>query len=116
MAKKTTTKRAAKSAPKRPTKKKAAPKKSTPKKASAQKPVTDKPLSCIDAAAQVLAKAKTSMTTADLIAAMGAQKLWTSPGGKTPQRTLYSAILREIKVKGKDARFKKTERGKFAAA
>ena len=29
--------------------------------------------------------------------------------------TVYSAILREISEKGKDARFTKTERGKFAA-
>jgi hypothetical protein len=28
---------------------------------------------------------------------------------------LYSAILRELTTKGKDARFRKTERGKFAA-
>jgi len=27
---------------------------------------------------------------------------------------VYSAILRELKAKGDDARFKKTERGKFA--
>jgi hypothetical protein len=47
---------------------------------------------------------------------MAAKKLWTSPGGKTPSATLYSAILREINVKGKDARFKKTERGKFTLA
>ena len=32
----------------------------------------------------------------------------------TPAATLYSAIMREMKVKGKDARFKKTERGHFA--
>ncbi len=38
---------------------------------------------------------------------------WSSPGGKTPHATLYSAILREIRKKGKDARFKKTERGRF---
>jgi len=29
--------------------------------------------------------------------------------------TVYSAILREIATKGKEARFVKTERGKFAA-
>ena len=40
---------------------------------------------------------------------------WTSPGGKTPWATLYSAMVREMGAKGKDARFKKTERGKFAA-
>ena len=44
---------------------------------------------------------------------MAAKKLWTSPGGKTPHATLYSAILREINTKGNDARFNKTERGKF---
>ena len=33
----------------------------------------------------------------------------------TPQATLYAAMLREIKTKGKDARFVKTERGKFAS-
>jgi hypothetical protein len=50
-----------------------------------------------------------------MIDAMAEQKLWTSPGGKTPWATLFSAILREIATKGEDARFKKTERGKFAA-
>lgn len=74
-----------------------------------------KKLSAIDAAAMVLATAKEPMNCKGLIEAMAAKKLWTSPGGKTPHATLYSAILREIATKGKDARFKKTERGKFAA-
>ena len=51
----------------------------------------------------------------ELIEAMAAKGLWTSPGGKTPHATLYGAILREITTKGNDARFVKTERGKFAA-
>ncbi len=55
------------------------------------------------------------MTTKEMIDALAAENLWKSPGGKTPDRTLYSAILREIGTKGKDARFKKTERGKFAS-
>ena len=38
---------------------------------------------------------------------------WTSPGGKTPAATLYSAILRELKTKKGEARFRETERGKF---
>jgi len=38
-----------------------------------------------------------------------------SPSGRTPAATLYSAVLREINTKGTDARFVKTERGKFAA-
>jgi short subunit dehydrogenase-like uncharacterized protein len=72
-------------------------------------------LSCLDAAAKVLASAKKPMTTKALIEAMADKKLWTSPGGKTPAATLYSAILREITTKGKEARFKKADRGLFAA-
>ena len=49
-----------------------------------------------------------------MIDAMAKKGYWTSPGGKTPAATLYSAILREISTKGKEARFKKTERGKFS--
>jgi len=72
-------------------------------------------LSALDAAAKVLAAAEEPMNAKELIEAMAKKKLWTSPGGKTPWATLYSAITREIAKKGKDARFKKTERGKFAA-
>ena len=46
---------------------------------------------------------------------MAAGGFWTSPKGKTPHATLYAAILREIQTRGKDARFKKTERGRFVA-
>jgi hypothetical protein len=74
-----------------------------------------KKVSAIDAAAQVLAGAKESMNAKQPIDAMAAKGLWTSPGGKTPHATLYSAILREINEKGKEARFVKTERGRFAA-
>ncbi len=74
-----------------------------------------KRMSAIDAAAKVLADASTPMNTKEMIEAMAAKTYWTSPGGKTPHATLYSAILREINTKGKDARFTKTERGKFAA-
>ena len=72
-----------------------------------------KKLSAIDAAAKVLADAKKPLNAKEMIEAMAAKGLWTSPGGKTPHATLYSAILREINVKGKDARFTKTERGRF---
>lgn len=114
--KKTTTKKAA---PKRKTtgaKQPAASKK--PAAAAVKKTETKsaKKKSAIDAAATVLADAKDAMTTKEMIDAMAEKKLWSSPGGKTPDRTLYSAILREIATKGKDARFKKTERGKFALA
>jgi hypothetical protein len=45
---------------------------------------------------------------------MAAQGLWSSPAGKTPAATLYSALLKELQTKGDQARFVKTERGKFA--
>jgi HB1, ASXL, restriction endonuclease HTH domain len=73
-----------------------------------------KKLSALDAAAKVLGDAGNPMNCKEMIEAMAKKGLWTSPGGKTPHATLYSAILREVATKGKDARFKKTERGKFA--
>ena len=73
-----------------------------------------KKLSALDAAAKVLAETGQAMNCQELIAAMAAKGYWTSPGGKTPQATLYSAVIRELTVKGKEARFVKTERGKFA--
>ena len=41
--------------------------------------------------------------------------LRTSPGGKTPEATLYAAMTREIAAKGRESRFKKVERGLFVA-
>jgi HB1, ASXL, restriction endonuclease HTH domain len=75
----------------------------------------EKKLSAIDAAAQVLAASKEPLNAKQMIEVMAAKNLWTSPGGKTPHATLYSAIIREIAAKGKDSRFVKAARGKFAA-
>ena len=113
----TRTKSAAPKATKKAATKTAAPKKAAPAKKTKAKPAAagDKKLSAIDAAAKVLAETKQAMNCKEMIEALAAKKLWTSPGGKTPHATLYSAILREINTKGKDARFKKTERGQFAA-
>jgi hypothetical protein len=74
----------------------------------------EKKLSALDAAAKVLAETGTAMTCQELIAAMAAKGYWTSPGGRTPQATLYSAMLREITTKGANSRFQKSERGKFS--
>ena len=42
--------------------------------------------------------------------------LWTPGGGKTPEQTLYSAIMREIRDKGDAARFRKSPlRGHYLA-
>ena len=73
-----------------------------------------KKVSCIDAAARVLAEAGEPLNAKQMIEAITTKGYWSSPAGKTPHATLYSAILREITVKGNDARFRKTERGKFA--
>jgi HB1, ASXL, restriction endonuclease HTH domain len=73
-------------------------------------------LSALDAAAKVLAETGQPMRCTELIAAMAAKGYWTSPGGKTPASTLYSALLRELKTKKDQARFRKTERGKFGLA
>jgi vancomycin resistance protein YoaR len=71
-------------------------------------------MSAPDAAAKVLAETKTAMTAKEMIEAMAAKNYWRSPGGATPWSTLYAAIDRELKAKGKDARFKKVGPGKFA--
>jgi hypothetical protein len=63
----------------------------------------------------VLTETGEPMSTQELIDAMAAKGYWTSPGGKTPERTLYSALARDITANGKESRFKKGERGKFLA-
>ncbi len=86
--------------------------------AKAKKLVADSPakkLSQIDAAIRVLAEAKQPMNCKAMVEAMQAKGLWSSPGGKTPEATLYASILRDLR-KGKDARFVKKDRGLFALA
>ncbi len=71
-------------------------------------------LSGLEAAHQVLVESRQPMNMRDLTQAAINKGLW-KPAGKTPSATLASAIGREIKTKGKLARFKKTDRGLFAA-
>jgi hypothetical protein len=75
-----------------------------------------KKLSALDAAAKVLVETGRPMSCTEMIEAMAARGFWTSPGGKTPAATLYSAMLREIASKGTHSRFVKADRGKFALA
>jgi hypothetical protein len=72
----------------------------------------EKRLSCVAAALKVLGESSEPMNAQELITAMQAKGYWTSPGGKTPHATLYSAILRDL-AKGDDSKFVKTERGRF---
>ncbi len=81
-----------------------------PKPAKEPKP---RRTSALDAAAIVLASVNKPMRAVDLIAEMQSRGLWVSPGGQTPEATLYAAIVREINTKGDMARFKKVDRGLF---
>jgi hypothetical protein len=91
----------------------AKPKAASPASAAKQQHAKPKRLSAIDAAAEVLKKSREPMRSRELITAMEAQGLWTSPGGKTPHATLYAAMLREERDKGTASRFRKVERGLF---
>ena len=75
--------------------------------------VTERKLSALDAAVLVLRDSGEPMNTKQMIEAMTSQGYWTSPGGKTPHATLFSAIQREIVKRGDASRFAKAERGKF---
>ena len=102
---------------KKTTTKKTTTKKTTTKKTAAKKAPTKTKtkgkLSGLDAAAKVLAEAGEPLRSKQIVETMLAKGYWTA-NGKTPAATIYAAILREIQTKGKDARFKKTDRGLFA--
>jgi hypothetical protein len=70
-------------------------------------------VSGLDLAAKVLGESKEPLN-AKTIAEQAIAAGWNTDG-KTPHATLYAAMIREISAKGKDARFRKTDRGLFAA-
>ena len=76
---------------------------------------TEKKMSMLDAAVEVLKVASQPMSAKEMIAAMAEANLWKSQTGKTPSNTLSAAIGREILTK-ENSRFKKAEKGKFALA
>ena len=79
-------------------------------KASAKK--SKGKMSGLDAAAKVLDEADEPLRCKEIVERMLAKGYWKTDG-ETPAATIYTAILREIRAKGKDARFKKTDRGLF---
>jgi hypothetical protein len=91
--------------------------KTNPRVKKTGKPKAAKPkkegLSMIEAAKKVLADKGEPMTCRDMIDAMAKAGYWKSPGGLTPHNTLYSSILRLIQRDGKNAAFKKSDRGMF---
>ena len=118
----TTTARSAKKAAKaqtaKPTAKNAPVAKRDAKESKPPKPAEApaKKISQIEAAIIVLGKSKDARNCKAMVDAMQVEGVWSSPGGATPDATLYASILREINAKGKDARFRKTERGHFTLA
>ena len=100
----------------------ATPKASKPAKASAKATpksvaaIPKKGLSLLNAAATVLERSGEAMPVRAMIEEAKASGLWTPGGGKTPEQTLYSAIIREIKDKGDMSRFRKDGRGRFSFA
>jgi len=88
-------------------------KKTTTEKHSMQSTTANGKMSQMQAAMKVLRSARKPMSCREIMEAITKKKLWSSPGGKTPEATLYASILRDLR-KGKDSRFKKTAPGKFA--
>ena len=71
-------------------------------------------LSLVKAAIKLLGESDEALTTKKIVALAKEKGLWTPGAGKTPEQTLYSAMVREIKTKGAQARFKLVARGQFA--
>lgn len=84
--------------------------------APSSRAVPPKGIGLLSAAAAVLERSDAPMSVKAMIEEAKAQGLWTPKGGKTPEQTLYSAIIREIKDKGGQSRFRKEGRGLFAFA
>ena len=79
-----------------------------------QKP--EKKRSLLDAAVEVLRLAKMPMNTREIVDAAIELKLWTPTGAKTPEQTLYGAIVRENKTKEQPRIVKSDKKGKFIYA
>ncbi len=82
-------------------------------KTKAPKAEKPKRASGLDAAAQVLREAGKPMGAKAMVETMLAKGLWKTDG-KTPEATIYAAIIREIAAKKDASRFVKTGRGEFA--
>ena len=78
------------------------------KAAKAARSKQPKKAGCLDAAVQVLADAKKPLQADEMVKRMLAKGLWKTKG-KTPEATLYAAIIREIGAKGKAARFRRAK-------
>ncbi|MFW5828621.1 MAG: winged helix-turn-helix domain-containing protein [Planctomycetota bacterium] len=71
--------------------------------------------SLLEAAIAVMQQHDEAVGTKQIIGEVIDGGLWTTTG-RTPEATLYSALIREIRQKGEASRFRKTGRGRFALA
>ena len=86
------------------------------KETVAAKDAKPRKLSLLSAAAAVLAESDEPLNCRRMIDLAKERGLWTPGAGKTPEQTLYSAIMREIRDKGDAARFRKSPlRGHYLA-
>ena len=69
-----------------------------------------------EAAVEVLRLAKMPMNTHEIIEAATELKLWQPTGAKTPEQTLYGAIVRENKTKEHPRIVRSDIKGKFIYA
>ena len=76
----------------------------------------EKKRSLLDAAVEVLHIAKQPMNTREIIEWAIELKLWQPTGAKTPEQTLYGAIVRENKTKEHPRIVKSDIKGKFIYA
>lgn len=82
-----------------------------------EKAVPPRKLSLVNAAAAILEQTKAAMSVGKMIAAAKESGLWAQGAGKTPEQTLYSAIIREIRDKAERSRFRRGEaKGTFEFA
>ena len=81
-----------------------------------ERAVPRKGLSLLSAAAAVLEAFSEPLAVKAIIEKAKEANLWSPTNGKTPEQTLYSAIIREIKGKGDRARFRKEGHGLFTFA
>ena len=81
-------------------------------------PKAEKPkrVGALSAAVRVLTESGKPLRSGELIDLMAERGYWSSPNGRTPAATLYAAMIREIKNKGKEARFRQVGPGQFALA
>ena len=76
----------------------------------------EKKCSLLDAAVEVLRIAKQPMNTREIIEWAMKLELWQPTGAKTPEQTLYGAIVRENKTKEHPRIVKSDIKGKFLYA